>query len=604
VLGRRFEVDVVAAVLGQDELAVLDVLDELVRAEFIEDVAGGYRFVHDRIREAIYDNLPANELEALHLAAALSLRERDRSQPATWPVIAHHYFRARDWNLAYRYALRAADHASNEYAHGAAEELYALAFEAAEKSDSVEVDSKIWERRGDACAAVARYATAVECYQRRLDADPSIVERRVVLSKVGTLEYKRGRFVHAVEAMEKVLVLAGFEPPRSALAAWLRTLGQLGVVLLPARAWAGPLEDGEAQARSCALTAECFYFAGDQARTFFYSLTSATTARRVGPSPGSIRALSGFGYALTIFGLHRVGGHFLGLARDYAGRIKVPANEACWLEVMTGIVLATRGNAEGALAVFDEASRRFDDSANSEARLLSFINHALIRLAAGRDLPRVERICTQMLRLAEETGDARAMGWGGEAHGHLMLRRGRLDEGFASLRAAGERCTAANDLAFASSINDTLALFLSLEGEHAEALERGQQAAQTVLKGQLRHYVPVDGGLPIAVALAKRRGQAVPREVEALARRVLRGRGVIVRLSSRLTELRHELGRQAWRHAHGKSADFGRVIAKAERSGFLGEAWVAHRVAAAFDEAERSRHRAAIDELERRFEET
>jgi tetratricopeptide (TPR) repeat protein len=602
VLGRRFELDVLAAILDDDEQSLLDSLDELVRADFVEDVSGGgHRFVHDRIRESIYDNLPAGERVVLHRAAARALRQRGRTRPEAWPAIAHHFFRAGDHGLAHRFALRAAEHASSEYAHGAAEELYALAFEAAEKSDDIQLDSKIWERRGDACAAVARYATAVDCYQRRLDADPSVVERRVVLSKVGALEYKRGRFGHAVEAMEKVLGLAGFRPPRSALTAWLRTLAQLGVAVLPARAWGGPLEDGDARARSCALTAECWYFAGDQARTFFYSLMSANTARRVGPSPGSIRALSGFGYALTLFGLHRVGHHFVQLARDYSRRIKVPANEACWLEVMTGLILATRGRPDHALAVFDEASRRFDDSANSEARLLSFINHALIRLAAGHDFPRVERICNQMQRLAEETGDTRAMGWGGEARGHLELRRNRLDEGFAVMREAAERCMAANDLAFASSVNDTLALFLALEDQLEEALERGQLAAQTVLKGQLRHYVAVDGGLVVAAALAKHRGRALPAGVDALVRRVLR-RGWVVR-ASRLTELRFELGRQAWRLAHGKSADFGRVVAKAERVGFHGEAWVAHRVAAAFVERDRSLHLAALGELQHRFEE-
>jgi tetratricopeptide (TPR) repeat protein len=602
VVGRRFETGTVASIVEEDELTLLDGLDELVRAQFIEDVAGGYRFVHDRIRESVYDNLSETDRITLHHAAALALRERDGTRPDVWPAIAHHFHQARDHALAYRFALRAAEHASNEYAHGAAEEMYALAFDAAAKSDTIQLDSKMWERRGDACSAMARYAMAVDCYQHRLDASPSLVERRVVLSKMGTLEYKRGRFVHAVEAMEKVLGLAGFVPPRSALAAWVRTLGQAALAVLPARPWSGPLEDGDARARSCALMAECWYFAGDQARTFFYSLLSANTARKVGPSPGAIRALAGFGYALTIFGLHRVGGHFVDLARDFSGRIKVPANEACWLEVMTGLNLATRGRPDHALAVFDEASRRFDDSANSEARLLSFINHSLIRLAAGRDLPRVERMCNQMRHLAEETGDTRAMGWGGEARGQLALRRGRLDEGFVALRDAAERCTAANDLAFASSVNDTLALFLALEGEHAEALERGQQAGETVLKAQLRHYVPVDGGLVIAAALAKHRGQPLPPAAETLARRVLRSRGWVVR-ASRLTELRYELGQQAWRVSRGKSADFMRVIDKAERAGFHGEAWVGHRVAAAFDGPDRSRHLAAMKELQGRFEE-
>ncbi len=601
VLGRRFETSTVSAVVDTDELAVLDGLDEVIRAGFIEDVAGGHRFVHDRIRESIYDTLPEDSRVSLHRRAAAVLRERDGALPSAWPAIAHHYHRAQRYELAHRFALRAADHASNEYAHGAAEEMYALAFDAADKSDTIELDSKMWERRGDACAAMARYSMAVDFYQRRLDADPTLEERRVVLSKVGTLEYKRGRFVHAIAAMEKVLDLAGFVHPRSALSAWLRTLGQAVVALLPPRAWKGSLEDGDARARSCALTAECWYFAGDQARTFFYSLMSANTARKVGPSPGSIRALSGFGYALTIFGLHRIGDHFMRLAREFSQRIRVPANEACWLEVMTGLNLATRGRPEHALAVFDEASRCFDDSPNSEARLLSFINHSLIRLAVGRDLPRVERICNQMRRLAEETGDTRAMGWGGEARGQLALRRGRTEEGIAILRDAATQCAEVNDFAFGSSVNDTLAWALALEGAHAEALERGQLAGETVLKAQVRHYVAVDGGLVIAAALAKQRGHALPRGIEALVRRMLR-RGWVVR-ASRLAELRFELGQQAWREVHGKPGDFMAVIEKATRLGFHGEAWVGHRVAAAFHERDRAQHLVVASELQRRFEE-
>jgi len=601
VVGRSFDLGIVSALVDEDELVILDGLDELVRAEFVEDVPGGVRFVHDRIRESIYEGLPERSRMALHAAAAVALLARDRHRPETWPGIAHHYEQAGNHEQAYRFALRAANHASAEYAHGAAEQMYALALRAAERSDTIEVDSKVWERRGDACAAVARYEDAVQCYQRRLEATPSVVDKRVVLSKVGTLEYKRGRFTHAVAAMEKVLDLAGFVPPRSGLAVRLRTLGQAVLVLLPARPWTGAAEDGDARARTFALTAESWYFAGDQARTIYYSMASANTARRVGPSPGSVRALSGFGYSLTIFGLHRVGGYFSGLARQYSEACKMPDNDACWQEVMAGLILATQGRSEHALAVFDDASRRFDDSPNSEARLLSFINHTLIRSAAGRDLPRVARICAQMQHLADETNDTRAKGWAGEARGQLALRRGELDEGFPIMRDASAWCLEANDMAFASSINDTLALFLALEGEHTEALERGQLAAEAVLAGQLRHYFPVDGGLVVAAAMAKQQGVALPTGVDALVRRVLRSRRWVV-WASKLTELRYLLGRAAWRVAHGRAADFEAIIARAEGFGFFGEALVGRRVAAAFDPERREHHLAAAHQLQARFE--
>ncbi len=601
VVGKQFDVAMLAAILDESEPVLLDSLDELVRGEFIEDAPSGYRFVHDRIRESIYDTLEDDDRRRLHGVTALVLREGEGSRPRAWPVIAHHFEQAGEYARAHAHALRSAEHANQEHAHGAAEQMYAMALRVAEHDDSIEVPTEIWERYGDACAALGHYAKAVECYRRRLDAEPEVVERRVVLSKVGALEYKRGQFKPAVSAMEQVLDLAGFVPPRSELAVRLRTLGQAVRVLLAARPWTGSLEDGDARARSCALTAESWYFAGNLPRSVYFSMLSANTARRVGPSPGSVRALSGFGYALTTYGLHRQGARFMDMARDFGERTKLPASDACWLEVMHGLTLAARGRAEHSLAIFNEASNRFDDSANAEARLLSYTNHTLIRLAVGRDFPRVQRVCAKLRHLAEETNDARAMGWSGEGRGHLALRRGQFEDGFATMRLAADRCLGANDRTYASSINDTMALFLAVEGEHAEALERGQLAAETALDHGLRHYVPLDGGLVVAAALAKFRGEELPPGVQSLVGRVLRWRRFVV-MASRLTELRFGLGKAAWRAAHGKSADFDRVIEQATKIGFIGEAWMGHRVAAEFDRGERTRHLDQVRTLGERFE--
>lgn len=601
VVGRVFEVSLVARMLEEDEVEQLDRLDELIRAEFVEDHRDGYRFVHDRIRESIYDTLePANRTR-LHRAAALALCEQIGDAKKVWPLIAHHFEHAGEYGRAHRYAMWAAGYAYEEHAHGMAESMYRLALRCAEHDASLELDSKLWERYGDTCAALGHYAEAIEGYERRLADELGPVERRVILSKIGTLENKRGRFHEAVAAIEQMLGLTGFAPPRSELAVRGRIVAQLLRALLPARRWSGSLEDGDARARSFALATECWYCAGDHGRSVYYSLLAANTARQVGASPGSVRALAGFAYALTLYGFPGPGAILMKRTRSLARSLRLDDSDGCLMEAMAGLCYALEGRVSDALAQLDVASERYGNSDNAEARMLSYITHALVGIAAGHDYPRMGRIGRQLRHFAEETNDARAMGWAGEIHGHIALRRERSDEGLAALHGASEHCLSVNDLTFASSINDALALFLALEGELAEALERGQFAARTVLRGRLRHYFPIDGGLLVAAALARRSGHSLPSGVEILIRPLLRRQRFVAR-ASRLTTLRFEVGVAAWRAAHGKPADFDAVIQRAQDVGLAGEAWVAHRVAAAFEPEWRARHQDAMRRLREGFE--
>lgn len=601
VVGRRFDVELVSTIVDEDDLAVADALDELLDAEFIELHDGGHRFVHDRIRESIHAGLSDASRHALHRAAAVALEQRHRQRPEAWPSLAHHFEQARVLDRAHRYALAAADRACATHDHGTAESMYALALRVAAQDDAIEIDPAIWERRGDACAALAYYSDAVECYRRCLAAAASAVERRVVLSKMGMLEYKRGRFREAIAFIEQAIEQSGFHPPRTERSLRLHTLGQALLALLPPRRFEGTTEDADAQVRSFALMAESSYFHCDQARVSYYSLLSANTARRVDPSPAAVRALAGSAFTLTILGLHRAGHRRMARARRLGEGLGLPDSEASWIESMTCLSLLARGRGQEALARIDEASRRFHGSSNTEALQLNLSAHTICRLAVGRDLPRADGICHRLHRLAQDTGDVRMVAVSREFEAQLSLRRARIDEGLTRLRDAFERCMAVHDLSFASSASDTLALFLALEGEHAEARDRGLVAARIVHEGKLRHFLPVDGGLLVAAAMARRQGVALTGEVEATVRRILRVRRWVVR-SSRLTAIRFDLGQAAWGSVHGRPADFTGIIARAERMGFLGEAWVGHRVAAAFDDGQRARHLGAMRRLAARFE--
>jgi predicted ATPase/signal transduction histidine kinase len=78
-LGSEWDTELLAAVLGVDATAADALLDAAVAESLLARRDGGYRFTHDRVRQAAYESIPAAERLALHLRVA---RARLRRTPA------------------------------------------------------------------------------------------------------------------------------------------------------------------------------------------------------------------------------------------------------------------------------------------------------------------------------------------------------------------------------------------------------------------------------------------------------------------------------------------------------------------------------------------
>ncbi len=104
VLGERIRPDVLAAMTGRPDLAEL--LDRACRGGILRDT-GGLAFEHALVRDAVYEQLPAQRRAELHAASARALVAVD-SAPG-W--IAMHWQRAGDLVECLRWARRARDQA-------------------------------------------------------------------------------------------------------------------------------------------------------------------------------------------------------------------------------------------------------------------------------------------------------------------------------------------------------------------------------------------------------------------------------------------------------------------------------------------------------------
>jgi DNA-binding SARP family transcriptional activator len=170
VIGPRFGAVLVGRVTGLGEQAALDALESACAARLVTELpdGGGFAFIHDLVREAIYAQLGANRRALLHQAIADSL---ETLAPGSAAELARHYRAAgpgaRD--KAVHYAVAAAEAAAAQLAHDEAARHYDDALSAlppgepaASRGDLLLALGTARMRAGDPRACAAFHSAAAE----------------------------------------------------------------------------------------------------------------------------------------------------------------------------------------------------------------------------------------------------------------------------------------------------------------------------------------------------------------------------------------------------------------------------------------------------------
>ena len=589
VLGREFEVPALGEITGLDELALLDGLDELVRAGFVEDHEHGYRFVHDRIRDAIYDALPTAECRTLHGQAAEYLVHPDPLRPEIAPAAAHHYERAGEPGIAYEFALRAARHAAQEHAHGAALDFYDTATRLAGAAE-IELDAGLSELRGDALSAVGQYAKAAEAYALRLEDVREGPAHIALLSKVGMLEHKQGHYTRAIEQFETVLRGLGSRATARGLRLSIRVFFESLLFMLPLprreRATAG----ADVLIRTHTLLSECCLMTGDAMRTAHHAMAAGNAARRRGPSPESARALAFLGMGMVTFGQHRFGDGLIARARAWSAQCNPPASIACSLMTCEALALLVKNDVSAALELLESAWQRYGSAPSAEARVVALSTLSTAMLITDHDPRRSEHYIRRMQALGEELKDPRLRGWAHQHRAYRLIRRGSTGSAIEQLERGLDLALEAGDGMMAIRALDQLSLALALAGRMDDAIRRGVQGARrTLSSARLRFQLALDGGFVVAAALLVRQGGSLPPEAKALVPEILRRRRRDACALGSSAPL-FLVGEAAWHAAHGQPFDFQSAIATAEQLGYRGESTLGRLLAARFDDRDAPSH--------------
>jgi DNA-binding CsgD family transcriptional regulator len=131
VIGRSFDVDLLASVIGESPDLLAEPLAELAAHFLLVPAAqpGRYGFRHSLICDVIYDGIPVTRRRELHDRTAVAAQERP--DVGTDAFLAIHYERAGRREAAFEAALRGATAAAALSSHTEARALYAIALDTA-----------------------------------------------------------------------------------------------------------------------------------------------------------------------------------------------------------------------------------------------------------------------------------------------------------------------------------------------------------------------------------------------------------------------------------------------------------------------------------------
>lgn len=237
VVGREFEVEVVASVLGRDPPAVLDDLDDARRTGVVREVSASrrFRFSHALIRETLYEDIPMSQRMKAHAAVADAL-ERASAGDERLEELAHHYFKAAqaaDRATAIDYLIRAGNRAVESMAYEASIRFYERALRVGTAGGMTSARRTQVERAlarahalvGDAKSGPDVHAAGPNVFRSHgdyweivYDGRPSQLKDAKGLRYIYQLVKNPGREIHVLEllALESGPVA---QPPRDARAA-------------------------------------------------------------------------------------------------------------------------------------------------------------------------------------------------------------------------------------------------------------------------------------------------------------------------------------------------------------------------------------------------
>lgn len=273
VVGREFDIALVARQRGIEEVAALDLLEPALAVDLVQDLGGDlFRFGHALVRDTAYAELTPSRRERMHASFAVLISDGPGAGGRT-PEIARHWAASgpRHVGRAWRAAATAGHHAMSAHAAAEAVEHYGSALRLAE-ADAEATPRDRWD-------LLVGYAEACRWSTRLVEMTEALDEAVLIGDQVGDPELVVGASLVAAEG--SVWQVRSYGVVNEAVvAAMRRALAKL------------PSDDGEVRCRLLLLLAGEIVYAGRPAEVDALVEEGLAMARRLGDDRLLLSALT------------------------------------------------------------------------------------------------------------------------------------------------------------------------------------------------------------------------------------------------------------------------------------------------------------------------
>ncbi|HZS40456.1 MAG TPA: AAA family ATPase [Polyangia bacterium] len=479
VLGREFDLAVLAAAAGVDEDTAMEAAEELIARNIFEEADGGrLRFSHDKLREIAYAEMSDDERRASHRAAAAAIEAHHGDTPEfalLYPVLAHHFTVAGADDKTFEYLEKA-----GEQAIGTAAYLEAAGF----FGRAIALD----DQRGASADPVRRAH-----WERRLG------EARFSL---GDLPSSEKHLRSALERLGLHVPSSGGARVRTFLSQAARQAGHMlgfgrSVESRPER-----LEILKETSQASAAMAFNYYFVNDVLGQIVMSLLSVNQAERANPPVAIAGPYIWLAYTAGLMRLH-------GVAHTYFEHARANANASddrtgfCFSLSLEAVYRVGYGHWKQARESVARASAELKQVEDPQHFELNKVVEAQIDFYNGQTR-RSRASWDELLHSAQRRENAQHTAWAfyGLARDHVI--GGRLDEAIEMMNEALVLLSRTTDRATEMMCYGWLALAHLLRGEEARAWQLADETLTRITATRPSVVFTLDGYARCAEVMLER----------------------------------------------------------------------------------------------------
>jgi eukaryotic-like serine/threonine-protein kinase len=219
VIGFEFGTALLTDACGGKDDQVRRALEEALRSGLVERADAGFRFIHDRIHEAITSALTVPQARDINQAVAQALEAAGDTSGPTLHALARHYARGhaeKHQDKIYETSLRAGVNALETFSNTEATDLLGRAIRAGEII-GINPQSKalVTELMGVACTRTGKLDAAVTHLRSALQQAKTKDDHARIHFQMGMAFASKGRHKDAQEELDMALKLKGAPLPKS-----------------------------------------------------------------------------------------------------------------------------------------------------------------------------------------------------------------------------------------------------------------------------------------------------------------------------------------------------------------------------------------------------